>query len=269
MNSPAPQGYYAASARPAPACPSLPEDRRADVCVVGGGYTGLSAALHLAESGARVVLLEAERIGFAASGRNGGQIHSGHRKTQGELEAWLGKQHARDLWDLAQDGKATVRSLIERHEIDCALKSGLVIAAHNAQALTELADDTAHLNADYGYADARMMDAAETASQLSTSVYAGGQFDAGGGHLHPLNYARGLADAAEKAGAALFEHSRALRVEQDGKTAKVVCGQGTVTADQCAARLRCVHRQRGAATGALYRPCGELHRGNGADGAIP
>ena len=231
MHSPLPQGYYAASARPAPVCPSLPEDRRADVCVVGGGYTGLSAALHLAESGARVVLLEAERIGFAASGRNGGQIHSGHRKSQAELEAWLGKQHARDLWDLAQDGKATVRSLIERHEIACALKSGLVIAAHNAQALTALADDTAHLNAAYGYGDARMMDAAETASLLSTSVYAGGQMDAGGGHLHPLDYARGLADAAEKAGAALFEHSRALRVEQDGLGAKVVCGQGTVTAD--------------------------------------
>lgn len=227
MNTPAPQGYYAASAKPAPTCPAIPGNERADVCIVGGGYTGLSAALHLAEQGARVILLEAERIGFAASGRNGGQIHSGHRKSQAELETWLGKEHARDLWQLAEEGKATVRGLIERHEIECDLKSGLVNAAHNEEALNALADDTAHLNASYGYNDARMVDAAEIASLLSTSIYRGGQFDAGGGHLHPLNYARGLANAAEKAGAQIFEHSRAVHVE----SGKVTCAQGTVTAD--------------------------------------
>ncbi|HTO40172.1 MAG TPA: FAD-binding oxidoreductase [Rhizomicrobium sp.] len=227
MTLPAPQGYYAAFAHPAPTCPALPGDMRADVCVVGGGYTGLSAALHLAEAGARVVLLEGERIGFGASGRNGGQLHSGHRQTQAQLEAWLGKIHARALWELAEDGKATVRGLIERHEISCALKDGLVIAAHNEKALAALAEDTAHLNTDYGYSAARMMDAAETASHLSTSIYAGGQFDAGGGHLQPLDYAHGLAKAAENAGALLFEHSHALRV--DGTS--VVCAQGTVTAD--------------------------------------
>lgn len=227
MNTPAPQGYYAASAKPAPACPAVPGNERADVCIVGGGYTGLSAALHLAESGARVILLEAERIGFGASGRNGGQIHSGHRKSQADLEAWLGQQHARDLWQLAEEGKATVRGLIERHEIECDLKNGLVNAAHNEEALKMLADDTAHLNASYDYNDVRMMDAAEIASLLSTGIYPGGQFDAGGGHLHPLGYARGLATAAERAGVQIFEHSHALHVE-DGK---VTCAQGTVTAD--------------------------------------
>ncbi|HVP84265.1 MAG TPA: FAD-binding oxidoreductase [Rhizomicrobium sp.] len=227
MNAPLPQGYYAATAHPATTCPAVPGNERADVCIVGGGYTGLSAALHLAESGVRVILVEAERIGFGASGRNGGQIHSGHRKTQAELEAWLGKQHARDLWELAQEAKATVRGLIERHEIDCALKNGLIIAAHNREALSGLADETAHLNADYGYEDARMLDAAEIASQLSTSLYPGGQLDAGGGHLHALNYARGLASAAEKAGVQLFEHTRALAIEDN----KVICAQGTITAD--------------------------------------
>lgn len=228
MTPPAPQGYYAATARPATPCPAIPGDQRADACVIGGGYTGLSAALHLAESGARMILLEAERIGYAASGRNGGQIHSGYRKSQAELEQWLGKQHARDLWDLAQEAKATVRGLVERHEIACALKNGLIIAAHNAQALNALADETAHLNAEYGYGDVRMLDAAEIAAQLSTGVYPGGQLDAGGGHLHALDYARGLASAAEKAGALLFEHSQALRIEGN----KVICAQGTITADR-------------------------------------
>src|SRR5215472_3646870 len=120
-----PQGYYAfSSAEPAP-FPSLTTARRADVCVVGGGYTGLSAALHLARAGADVVLLEAQRIGFAASGRNGGQIHSGLRKDQATLEQWLGKRHARALWDLAEDAKSLVRELIAEHAIACDLKQGL------------------------------------------------------------------------------------------------------------------------------------------------
>src|SRR5262249_51099307 len=117
-----PQGYYAASAHPAPARPRLAGTVTADVCVIGGGYTGLCAALYLAKAGAKVALVEARTIGFAASGRNGGQIHTGHRKDQAELEAWLGKDHARALWDLCEEAKATVRTLVHEHAIDCALK---------------------------------------------------------------------------------------------------------------------------------------------------
>ena len=227
-----PQGYYAASAPEAPVRPQLSGNLKADICVIGGGYTGLSAALHLAEAGAKVVLLEAQSVGYAASGRNGGQIHTGHRKDQAELETWLGKEHARALWDIADDAKAVVRGLVARHGIDCALKDGLVLAAHNAAMVRALAEDGEHLEKTYGYGKARMMDAAETARQLGSDVYPGARMDMGGGHLHPLKFARGLAAAAEKAGARIFEHSRVAALDEDAAGANVRTRGGLVTADR-------------------------------------
>jgi gamma-glutamylputrescine oxidase len=203
---------------------------RADVCVVGGGFTGLCAALHLAEQGAAVALVEAEAIAFAASGRNGGQIHTGLRKEQAELERWLGRVHAHDLWSLTEESKAHVRGLVARHNIACDLKSGLVIAAHNARALSALDDDTAHLTRYYGYYAARMIDAEETRATLGTSLYPGSRLDSGGGHLHPLRFARGLADAAEAKGAALWERSPAVALEPDGDHVTVRTPEGSIRA---------------------------------------
>lgn len=230
MTSDQPQGYYAASAGITPSRAPLSGAARADICVIGGGYTGISAALHLAESGARVALLEAETMGYAASGRNGGQIHSGQRKDQAELEQWLGPVHARDLWDLAEEAKALVKQRVAQHAIACDLKSGLVIAAHDPAAARALAEDTAHLNRLYDYSAAWMMDAHETEEKLGTSIYPAARFDAGGGHLHPLRFARGLAQAAEAAGATIFENSRALGFDADGDSVIVRCGDGSVTA---------------------------------------
>jgi gamma-glutamylputrescine oxidase len=207
-------------------------DRRADICIVGGGYTGLSAALCAAEAGARVELLETHTIGFGASGRNGGQIHSGLRKSQAQLEAWLGPLHARDLWTLAQDAKALTRSRIETHRIACELKRGLVIAAHNAGTARALARETEHITGAYGYSEARMMDAAETAAKLGTTIYSGSQYDTGGGHLHPLLYARGLGDAAEAAGAVLWECSPALSIEPARDAVVVRAATGKVSASR-------------------------------------
>ena len=216
MNSAAPQGYYAGSAGAERPFPRLSGTASADVCVIGGGYTGLSAALHLAEAGARVVLIEAETAGFGASGRNGGQIHTGLRKDQAELERWLGAGHARDLWTLTEEAKALLRARVAKHGIDCALKDGLVIAAHDAAASRALAEDTEHLAKHYSHAS-RMMDAAETAEKLGTSIYPSARLDMGGGHLHPLAFARGLGVAADAAGAVIWEHSPASHLEEDGK----------------------------------------------------
>ena len=225
-----PQGWYGASAAPAPSREALSGARQADVCIVGGGYTGLSAALHLAQSGAKVALLEAESAGFAASGRNGGQIHTGLRKHQSELERWLGPEHARDLWRLSEDSKALVRALVHAHGIDCALKDGLVIAAHKLSAARDLEREAEHLARRYGYAELKMWDAAQTRAQLGTQAYPASRFDAGGGHLHPLNFARGLARAAEAAGAILFEHSRVLAIDEDKAGANARTANGTVCA---------------------------------------
>jgi len=231
MNSLSPQGYYAESAGAARPFPRLSGAAAADVCVIGGGYTGLSAALHLAEAGARVVLLESETIGYGASGRNGGQIHTGLRKEQAELERWLGASHARDLWNLTEESKALMRALIAKYAIDCAFKSGLAIAAHDAAALHALTEDTDHLARHYGY-DARMMDAGETAEKLGTDIYPGARLDMGGGHLHPLAFARGLAVAADAAGAVIWEHSPARNIEAGGNRISIACSGGSVTADK-------------------------------------
>ncbi len=226
-----PQGYYAASAEPRPPRPAVNHAIRADVCVIGAGFTGLTAALQLAEKGAVVSLVEAETVGFAASGRNGGQIHTGLRKDQAELERWLGPLHARDLWTLAEDAKRLIRDLVARHAIACDLKLGLVIAAHNARAARVLADDTAHLAKVYGYYAARMIGADETREALGTPIYTAARFDSGGGHLHPLRFARGLAGAAEKAGVAIWENSPALTIEPAAANLVVRTPEGTITAD--------------------------------------
>jgi gamma-glutamylputrescine oxidase len=226
-----PQGYYAASAPAAPARPSISEISKADVCVIGGGFTGLSAALHLTEAGARVVLVEAQTAAFAASGRNGGQLCTGLRKSQPVLEKELGVQHARDLWDLNEEAKALIGELSRKHGIACDLKPGLVNGAHDAAALRELAEGTEYLNKHYNYSAARMMDADETARMIGTMAYKGARFDSGAGHIHPLKYARGLAAAAEKAGAMIYEHSRARTIEQQHDGVIVRCDGGAVEAD--------------------------------------
>jgi gamma-glutamylputrescine oxidase len=226
---PAPQGYYAASS-PAPA----PRQRlsgklRADVCVIGGGFTGLSAALHLARAGVKTVLLEAQTVGFAASGRNGGQIHSGHRKEQAELETWLGKVHARDLWNLAEESKALLCALAAELAPDANLKPNLIIAAHDRAALRGLEAEVEHLARFYNYG-ACMLGADETRRMVGAD-YIGAKLDPTGGHLHPLRYARGLARGTEAAGATVLEHSAARSIETTANGAIVHCDTGNVAAD--------------------------------------
>src|SRR5262249_26087163 len=156
---------------------------------VGAGYTGLSAALEGARCGARVIVLEAQRVGFGASGRNGGQIHTGWRKNQQELESWLGATPAHDLWALSEEAKAHVSELIAHNAIPCQLKPGLIIAAHNAAAARALAEEAEHLARLYGYNRLRVLSETETADEIGASLYRGGCLDSGGGHLHPLLYA--------------------------------------------------------------------------------
>ena len=203
------QSWYEATANGRPERPRLEEHLAVDVCVIGGGYTGLSTALHLAEGGASVVLLESKRVGSGASGRNGGQLHTGQRRDQEWLEKAFGKDEARRLWDIAEDAKKLVKGLIVRHAIDCDWRPGLIHAVHKRR----LVDDEKHamerMASDYDYDELDWLDRDELAAALGTDVYHGGLRERGPGHLHPLNFALGLADAAEKAGARIFEGSPA------------------------------------------------------------
>jgi gamma-glutamylputrescine oxidase len=209
-----PDSYYAATANATAPHPQLAGSVYADVCVIGGGFTGVSAALHLAERGYDVVLLEAARIGAGASGRNGGQVISGQRLGVSELEKAFGAERARLLWQLAEEAKATVRHRIARHAIACDLKPGALVAAHKPRDARRLERTAEHLAAAYDYPHARYVSGTGIAEMLATRRYFGGLLDAGACHLHPLNYVLGLADAAGGAGVRVFEHSRVRRIQR-------------------------------------------------------
>ena len=209
--------YYAATANQSGAWPELVGEARCDVCVVGGGFTGLSAALHLAERSYSVVLLEAARLGWGASGRNGGQLSSGLRIGASDLVARFGRDEARRLWELAEEAKATVRERIAKHDIDCDLKAGNLHAAAKRRHLTEMARDVACQQEVLGYDAARLVDGEEVRDLVATQAYFGGVLDMGAGHLHPLNYALGLAAAAQGAGAKLHEGSAVSAIEEGAR----------------------------------------------------
>ena len=225
-----PESWYAATATPLNRFDMLRGETRADVCIVGAGYTGLSAALHLAEAGMDVVLLEAHRVGFGASGRNGGQLGSGQRMDQEALEPLVGAEDARRLWVLAEEAKALVRDLIARHGIDCDLKPGVATAALSAGEMRGLHAHADHLRARYGYAQIETLDAEAMRAVCPSPAYHGGLLDMGAGHLHPLNYALGLARAAAAAGVRICEGSHVHHIAE-GQPVVVQTDQGRVTAD--------------------------------------
>lgn len=225
-----PPSWYAATAHPRTPTEALRGDVTADVCIVGGGYTGLSAALHLAEAGFSVVLLEAHRVGFGASGRNGGQLGSAQRMDQEDLEKLVGTDDATKLWDLAEDAKALVKSLISHHDIDCDLKPGIATLGFSENECAELHTHAAHLKTTYGYEQIELLDPEAGRALCPSPAYAGGYLDTGAAHLHPLNYALGLADAAIAAGLRLHENTEVLGIEE-GARVTVRTGHGSVTAD--------------------------------------
>jgi len=225
-----PPSYYAATAHGLIGRPALDGDTRADVCVIGGGYTGLSAALHLAQAGRKVVLIEAYHVGWGASGRNGGQLHSGQRLDQLTLERWLGIPAARAMFDLAEEAKRLVKELIRTHAIDCDWRDGLINTLHKQRFVPETQRHIDHLARVYGYDGLTWLDRAAVAEAVGTTRYFGGYRDAAAGHLHPLNFALGLARAAEAAGVIIHERTRALSLSA-GQPVRVMTDTGTITAD--------------------------------------
>jgi gamma-glutamylputrescine oxidase len=208
------RSYYAATARTAPELPSLAGEAEADLAIVGAGCTGLSAALHAARRGLSVVVLEGGRVGWGASGRNGGQIIPGLRKDAVELVRTYGAERARALFDLAISARRLVFDLIEAEGIQCDLAAtGHLLAAVKASELPHLRAEAACLAEVMNYPHIEVLDAAGVREQVA-SDYAGGLLDRGGGHLHPLNYTLGLCEAARRAGAVVHERSPVIALEQ-------------------------------------------------------
>lgn len=226
-----PPSWYAATADLPAERPPLRGALGADVCIVGAGYTGLSAALHLAQAGLRVVVLDAQRVGFGASGRNGGQVGSGQRLDQDELERIAGRGVARQLWDMAEDAKALVRDLIETHAMPGVdWTPGVATACWKQAEVADLHRYAERLARDYGATGWEPLDRAGMARLVPSGVFAGGGVDRSAAHIHPLNFCLGLAAAAEAAGAVIHERSEVHRIDH-GRPAVLRTDAGQVTAD--------------------------------------
>ena len=225
-----PPSWYAATAAPLDPMPPLHGEAQADVCVIGGGYTGLSAALHLAQAGRRVILLEAQRVGFGASGRNGGQLGSGQRVDQTGLEKMVGDRQAKALWEMGEEAKALVKGLIAEHQIDCHLKPGIAWTGSSSGDVKELHSYAEHLQHKYGYSQIETLDKEACHAICPSPDYQGGALDMGAAHLHPLAFVLGLARAALGAGVMIYESTQVTDLEH-GTSVKVNTASGTVTAD--------------------------------------
>ena len=223
-----PNSYYAKNANHILELPSLFSDIEVDVCVVGAGFTGLSAALHLAQSGYSVAIIEAQRIGFGASGRNGGQVSGGQRMDQEGLESMLGDEHARALWDISQQSVDLVRELSADMN-DCGVVDGIIHTAHRERYVSEEHAYSDHLRDKYGYGKIRNLSREETRDLVNSPAYFGGTLDMGAGHIDPLRYAFGLARKCVDLGVMIYEQSKVIDV-QSGDPALVKTEGGLVHA---------------------------------------
>jgi gamma-glutamylputrescine oxidase len=210
MPDPLNNSYYRATANAWETQPKFGvDDDRGDydVAVIGGGFTGLSAALACAEKGLSVALIEANTIGFGASGRNGGQLIPGLRWSMREFDEEFGRERAQAIFDLAYGAVDRVRSRIDRHDIQCDLKSGHLEAAYKPSHFEAMQRDAEFLASEFGW-KTDVIGPHDLARHIDGGSYHGGIYDPNGGHFHPLNYALGLAQAARDAGVDIFENTR-------------------------------------------------------------
>ena len=221
--------YYAASAGAFAAQPRLEGTHDADVCVIGGGFTGLSAALNCAEKGLSVILLEAETVGFAASGRNGGQMIPGLNMYGKDLVKLLGRERAGQLFRLANEARSSVHQRIEKHSIDCDLRAGHVHLAAKPGDYASFTDEAAFAAEMLGEDHAELIPAEHVRDHVNVDGYYGAVLVRQGGHFHPLKYVYGLAKACLEVGVQLFENSRVERVE-NGALVHVNTAHGSVKA---------------------------------------
>lgn len=221
--------YYAASARDKRVRPALAGDLTADICVIGAGFTGTSAALQLAETGYKVIVLEGERIGFGASGRNGGQIVNGYSRDLDTIARRYGEDKAVALGKMSLEGGDIIRERVARYGIECDLVDGGFFAAFTEKQVREMAEVKRNWEK-HGHDGLEMVSQSEVSRYVRADRYVGGMIDKRGGHIHPLDLVLGEAAAAESLGATFFENSRVTTVEPGARPVVRTAG-GSVTAN--------------------------------------
>lgn len=214
-NQPHAPSWYAATVNDRTQHRVLEGTQSADVCVIGAGLTGVSAALNLAERGYSVILIDSSRVGWAASGRNGGQLIGGYACDIDTFAPFMSEAEVRMMWDMGQETLDIVKRRVARHRIDCALTAGYFTAANRSrdvQALKRWRDEAARR---FGHDRFRHVDGEGVREYVQSARYPGGLYDPDSGHLHPLNYTLGLARAAHEAGVRIFENSAVTRLREE------------------------------------------------------
>lgn len=224
--------WYQASVGDRPEYPALDGSVSADVAIIGGGYTGLQAAFNLSRLGASVVLIEGSRFGDGASGRNGGQLGTGQRAWPSELEAELGYERSKALFDLAENAKHYLLDFAEQHGIDIDYIPGQMNVAHKRGWEKDYRHDAEVMATRYGYPHVSFMDREETGQRVGSTRFHYGVRDTGTGHIHPLKLLVGLARVAASAGAKIHERTPASAIRQAGGKTVIDTPRGTITADR-------------------------------------
>jgi gamma-glutamylputrescine oxidase len=246
--------YYAASAAPQRVRPALMGSTQADVCIIGAGYTGLSTALTLAEAGLRVVVLEAHRVGWGASGRNGGQIVHSYSRDLDVIERNHGLDAARTLGAMAFEGAQIIRERVRKYGIDCDLKDGGVFAAIKPRQIAHLKSQKA-LWERFGHPGLQLLSGTESRTVVNTDRYVATLIDPTGGHFHPLKLAQGEAAALESLGGVIHEGTPVRRVQR-GDPAVVFTDSGEVHARYVVVACNAYIGDLEPALSAKSMPCG-------------
>lgn len=227
------RSWYEDTVDERPSYARLDGDKSCDVAIIGGGFTGLSTAAHLAASGTNVVLIEAHRFGDGASGRNGGQMNTGQRAWPEEMEAEYGFTRARALFDLAEEAKAHLLDFAKAHHIDIDYAPGQMSVAHKKRYVDNYRAHAEIMANRFGYPHISFMGADETAERLGSRRFFGGVRDTGTGHIHPLKLLIGTARVAAEAGAHLYENTPATGIASNGGKVSITTDRGTITAEKC------------------------------------
>ena len=225
-----PQSWYSATAEPLNAFPNLKGSKKYDICIVGAGYTGLSSALHLSSLGYSVAVLDAHRVGFGASGRNGGQLGAGQRVNQDKLVSKIGENNADKMWHLANDAVSTVKEIIKKNNIDCHIKPGIATLGFNSKEVKEIHNYAEYLKKRYSYTGLELLSQEDCNTLCCSKKYTGGILDMNAAHLHPLRFIFGLAKAAVLAGTDIFEQSEVIKLVP-GKVNKTITKVGEIQSD--------------------------------------
>lgn len=222
-----PNSYYAASANPSTERPALKGVVDTDICIIGAGYSGLSAGLSLAEKGYKVSIIEGAKIGWGASGRNGGQIVNGLNASLATIEKRYGPEVGSFVGKLVQEGSKIIRERVEKYNIQCDLKNNNLFAAFHPKQMREL-EAKQELWRKYGMDDHEMLDKQTVRNHVGSDAYVGGMIDHSGGHMHPLNLCLGEAEAFEKNGGIIYEMSPVTSVDHESVKPLVKTAQGAI-----------------------------------------